>query len=195
MATQTPTATIPAAASSATAVPAGTWAIDPTHSEVSFSVRHLMVSRVRGTFTGFSGTITTGETTADAHVEATIDVASVNTRDDRRDAHLRSADFFDVEQFPTMTFRSTGTRADGDAFVVDGDLTLHGVTRPVTLRLELNGVGGDPWGGTRAGFSARTELNRKDFGIDIAMPLEGGGVVVGDKVSVELEIEATLQQS
>jgi len=125
-------------------------------------------------------------------VEATVDMNSVTTNDDNRDAHLRSADFFHTENHPTMTYRSTGVRADGDNYVVDGELTLHGVTRPVALNLEFNGVSGDPWGGTRAGFSAETEINRKDFGIDFNMPLDGGGVVVGDKVKVQLEIEATL---
>jgi len=118
---------------------------------------------------------------------------SVDTRDERRDAHLRSGDFFDVERYPLMTYRSTAVRPDRDGYVVEGELTLHGVTRPVALKLELNGVSADPWGGTRAGFSATTEINRRDFGIDISMPLEGGGVVVGDKVTVSLEIEAALQ--
>lgn len=172
----------------------GTWSIDPTHSEVTFSVRHLMVSRVRGSFPVFSGTVITADDPAEARVEAEIDVASVDTRDQRRDNHLRSADFFDVEHFPTMTFRSTAVRPRGEGYTVEGELTLHGVTRPVSLEMELNGVHGDPWGGTRAGFSATTEINRRDFGIDIAMPIEGGGVVVGDRVSVSLEIQAVLQE-
>jgi polyisoprenoid-binding protein YceI len=171
----------------------GTWAIDPSHSEVSFSVRHLMVSKVRGTFKSFSGTINVAEDLTASSVEATIDVASVDTRDERRDTHLRSADFFNVEAHPQMTYRSTGVRATGEDYILDGELSLHGVTRPVALRVELNGVGSDPWGGTRAGFSASAEISRKDFGIDIAMPLEGGGVVVGDRVAIHLEVEATLQ--
>jgi polyisoprenoid-binding protein YceI len=171
----------------------GTWTIDPAHSEVSFSVRHLMVSKVRGTFTKFGGTITTAEDPGLASVEAEIDVASVDTRDERRDAHLRSADFFDVERHPIMSYRSTGIRPDGADHRVEGELTLHGVTRPVALKLELNGVNPDPWGGLRAGFSATAEISRRDFGIDITMPLEGGGVVVGDKVTVYLEVEASLQ--
>lgn len=172
---------------------AGTWALDPSHSEVSFTVRHLMVSKVRGTFTGFSGTITVGQDLTASSVTASVDLATINTRDDRRDAHLRSADFFETDKHPTMTYKSTAVRAEGDGFVVDGDLTLHGVTRSVPLTLEFNGVGRDPWGGTRAGFSAEGEINRRDFGIDITMPLDGGGVVVGDKVTVHLEIEAILQ--
>lgn len=171
---------------------AGTWTIDPSHSEVGFTVRHLMVSKIRGSFKGFSGAITIGDDPVLSAVEASIDMTSVTTNDDNRDAHLRSADFFHTENHPTMTYRSTGVRADGDNYVVDGELTLHGVTRPVALNLEFNGVSGDPWGGTRAGFSAETEINRKDFGIDFNMPLDGGGVVVGDKIKVQLEIEATL---
>ena len=171
----------------------GTWAIDPVHSAVSFSVRHLMVSKVRGTFTKFSGTVTVGEDQLASAVEATIDLSSIDTRDANRDAHLRSVDFFDTDTHPTMTYRSTGIRADGDGAVVDGELTLHGVTKPVQLNLEFNGVSGDPWGGTRAGFSAETEISRSDFGIEFNIPLEGGGVVVGDKIKVELEIEAVKQ--
>lgn len=171
----------------------GTWAIDPSHSEVSFAVRHLMVSKVRGTFSRFSGTITVHEDLARSAAEASIELHSVDTRDERRDTHLRSADFFDVEQYPVMRYRTTALRPDGDTFVVDGDLDLHGVTRAVPLRLELNGVQADPWGGLRAGFSATGEINRRDFGIDIAMPLDGGGVVVGDRVTISIEIEATLQ--
>src|SRR3954447_13735107 len=180
------TATLPAIAP-------GTWAIDPSHSTVGFSVRHLMVSKVRGTFTEFEGALEIGENVLDSSVNATVSVASIDTRDATRDAHLRSVDFFETDSYPTMTYRSTGVRSEGEDFVLDGELTLHGVTRPVALTLEFNGVGTDPWGGTRAGFSAHTEINRKDFGIDITMPLDGGGVVVGDKVKIELEIEAIRQ--
>src|SRR3954471_16613355 len=172
------TATLPAIAS-------GTWAIDPSHSTVGFSVRHLMVSKVRGTFTEFEGAVEVGESVVDSSVTATISMASIDTRDATRDAHLRSVDFFETDVYPTMTYRSTGVRGDGADFVVDGELTLHGITRPVSLALEFNGVGTDPWGGTRAGFSAHGEINRRDFGIDITMPLDGGGVVVGDKVKLE----------
>jgi len=174
------------------ALTTGIWTIDPSHSEVSFTVRHLMVSKVRGTFTGFSGAITVGDDALTSSVTASVDMNSIDTRDANRDAHLRSADFFHVEDHPTMTYRSTSVRPDGDNYVVDGELTLHGVTRPVPLDLEFNGVSADPWGGTRAGFSATTEINRRDFGVDITMPLDGGGVVVGDKVKVHLEIEAIL---
>jgi polyisoprenoid-binding protein YceI len=173
---------------------AGTWTIDPTHSSVGFAVRHLMVSRVRGTFDKFEGAITIGEDPADSSVEATIDLNSIETRDPQRDAHLRSADFFEVEKYPTMTYRSTSVSPDGGDFIVEGELTLKGVTKPVSLRLEFNGVNGDPYGGTRAGFYAETEINRNDFGVDISMPLDGGGVVVGEKVKISIDIEAILQK-
>jgi polyisoprenoid-binding protein YceI len=172
---------------------AGTWSIDASHSDVSFSVRHLMVSKVKGSFRSFSGAITVGDDALASSVEASIDLASIDTRDEQRDHHLRSADFFEIDKYPTMTYRSTAIRPQGDGWVVEGELDLHGVTRQVNLDLEFNGTSADPWGGTRAGFSATTEINRKDFGIDISMPLDGGGVVVGDKIKVSLEIEAILQ--
>jgi polyisoprenoid-binding protein YceI len=171
----------------------GTWDIDPTHSTVGFSVRHMMVSKVRGYFRDFSGEIVTAENPTDSSVTASIDLASIDTRQEQRDAHIRSADFFDVENHPTMIFRSTAVRTDGADWQVEGELTLKGNTRPVVLDLELNGFGPDAYGGIRAGFSARTEINRNDFGVDIKMPMDGGGVVVGDKITVELEIEAVLR--
>jgi polyisoprenoid-binding protein YceI len=174
-------------------IPAGTWTIDPSHSEVSFSVRHLMVAKVRGTFERFEGTLTIAEDPLASSVEASIDLASINTRDEQRDGHLRSPDFFETETYPTMTFRSTSVTPDGDDFKVIGDLTLKGTTRQVELDLEFNGVHPDPWGGTRAGFSAETEISRKDFGVDFEVPMDGPGVVVGDKIKVMLEIEAALQ--
>jgi len=172
---------------------AGTWSIDPSHSDVSFTVRHLMVSKVRGKFARFSGTIEIADHPLDSQVEATIEVASVDTSDEGRDNHLRTGDFFAADEYPTLTYRSTGIRRAGDDFEVDGELTLRGVTRPVTLALEVNGVTNDPWGGTRAGFSASTEINRKDFGVEWNAPIDGGGVVVGDKVKISLEIEAVRQ--
>jgi polyisoprenoid-binding protein YceI len=184
-----------AVATSITGYLAGTWDIDSVHSDVSFSVRHLMVSKVRGRFAAFSGTIVTGDEVTGSSVTASIDAASVDTGNDLRDGHLRSADFFDVEHFPLWTFRSTGVRVDGDGFVVDGELTIKGVTRSITLAVDLNGVGPDSSGVTRAGFSAWTTINRNDFGVDIKMPLDGGGVVVGDRVHVDLEIEAVLRQA
>jgi polyisoprenoid-binding protein YceI len=172
---------------------AGTWALDPAHSDISFSVRHLMVSKVRGNFTRFEGQIVTGDNPLESTVNATIQLDSIVTGDENRDAHLRSVDFFDIANHQTMTYRSTGVRADGDGFVVDGELTLRGITKQVPLKLELNGFLADSPMGTRAGFSASGELSRKDFGIEFNMPLEGGGVVVGDKVSLNLEVEAILQ--
>ena len=171
----------------------GTWDIDASHSTVGFSVRHMMVSKVRGYFRQFSGEIVAAEDPAQSSVTATIDLSSIDTRQKQRDAHIRSADFFDVENHPQMSFRSTAVRTDGADWSIDGELTIKGRTRPVTLALELNGFGPDAYGGTRAGFSARTEISRSEFGVDIQMPMDGGGVVVGDKISVELEIEAVLR--
>jgi polyisoprenoid-binding protein YceI len=174
---------------------AGTWTIDPIHSEVGFSVRHLMVSKVKGSFKTFAGSITIAEDPLDSHAEARIDASSVDTRDEGRDSHLRSSDFFDVEKHPEITFTSTAVRPAGRDYVVTGDLTIHGVTRSVDLDLEFNGVHADPWGGVRAGFSATTEISRSDYGIEFNIPLDGGGVVVGDKVKIILEVEAALQQN
>jgi polyisoprenoid-binding protein YceI len=171
----------------------GTWDIDASHSTVGFSVRHMMVSKVRGYFTKFSGEVVTAEDPTQSTVTATIDMDSIDTRQEQRDAHIRSADFFDVGNHTVMTFRSTEVRTDGADWTVVGDLTIKGITKPVELALEVNGFGPDAYGGTRAGFSARTEISRKQFGVDIDMPMDGGGVVVGDKISIELEIEAVLR--
>jgi len=172
---------------------AGAWTIDPVHSDVSFTVRHMMVSKVRGHFTNIEGQIVAADNLLDSSVSATIDLSSIDTNNEQRDAHIRSADFFEVESHPHMTYQSTAIRPDGDGYTIDGELSLHGVTKPVQLALELNGVTPDPYGKTRAGFSASTEINRKYFGIDINMPMDGGGVVVGDKIQIALEIEAVLQ--
>jgi polyisoprenoid-binding protein YceI len=171
---------------------AGTWSIDPVHSEVGFSVRHMMVSKVRGRFGQFSGEIVTGENPLGSSVTAEIDLASIITGSEQRDQHIRSADFFEVETYPTMTYRSTGVRVDGDDFIVDGELTLKGVTKNVPLHLELNGFGPDAYGGTRAGFTGTTEINRRDFNVNFSAPMQNGGAVVADKVSIHLEIEAVL---
>lgn len=170
----------------------GTWTIDPVHSSVGFSVRHLMVSKVRGVFETFSGAITVAEDGTPS-VNAEIAVDSINTRNEQRDAHLKSADFFDAQNHPVATFASTAVRADGDRYVLDGDFTLRGITRPISLDLEFNGVNPGMGHGEVAGFEASVVLNRKDFGIDIDMPLETGGAVVGDKVTITLEIEALKQ--
>lgn len=163
---------------------AGSWTIDPVHSDVSFTVKHMMVSKVRGHFRTFSGTLATREDITQSAVTAEIDLASFDTNNEQRDNHIRSKDFFDVETYPTMTFRSTGITTDGDKHVIDGELNLHGVTKSVPLTVEIIGFGPDAYGGYRAGFTATAE-----------MPMDGGGVVVGDKVNITLEIEAILDQS
>jgi polyisoprenoid-binding protein YceI len=173
---------------------AGTWSIDPVHTDVSFTVRHMMVSKVRGKFHGVRGSIILADDPLASEAYAEIDTASIDTGEPQRDEHIRSADFLDVTKYPTMTFRSTNVRPDGDDFVVTGDLTLHGVTKPVELAVEVNGFTKDPFGGTRAGFSASGQINRRDFGITIDMPMDAGGAVVGDKIQIHLEVEAVLDQ-
>lgn len=168
---------------------AGTWNIDPAHSEVTFTIRHLM-TKVRGSFTDFSGQVTIGENLTDSTAGAEIKLASVDTRNADRDAHLKSADIFHVEEHPVMTFVATAVRPDGSDYLVDGELTIKGISRPVTLNVEFAGVGGDPWGGTRAGFSATTSINRKDWGIEFNVPLQGDKVLLGDKVDIQLEVQA-----
>lgn len=184
--------------STATTLPGyvtGTWDIDPVHSEVSFVVRHMVVSKVRGRFDQFEGTLNLAEDPLASSVEASIDTASVNTGNDQRDDHIRSADFFDVEHHPQMTFRSTAVRPKGDRFVLEGDLSIRGTTKPVTLDLEVNGFGPDHRGGTRAGFSASTEINRLDFGVSYNGPIPGAGnaMVLSDKILINIEIEAVLR--
>jgi len=168
----------------------GTWTIDTAHSQVGFVARHLMIAKVRGHFSSFSGTISVPENPLDATVTASIDLASVTTGDPKRDEHLRTADFFDAEQYPTMSFVSTGVKDEGGELTLFGDLTIRDVTRPVELQLEFEGVSKDPWGGTRAAFSATADVSRKDWGLEWNVPLESGGFLVGDKVKLELEIEA-----
>jgi polyisoprenoid-binding protein YceI len=173
---------------------AGTWKVDTTHSEVSFVVRHMMVSKVRGKFDTFSAVIVTGDAPSDSSVTAEIDLSSINTSNEQRDGHLKSADFFEVDKHQVMTYASTSVTADGSDWLVNGDLTLHGVTKSVPLKLEINGITPDPYGNTRAGFSATGEISRADFGIEFNMPMDGGGVVVGDKVQIHIEIEAILEK-
>ena len=172
---------------------AGTWVIDPVHSNVEFVARHMVVSKVRGRFRSFSGTIVTAENPLQSSVTAEIDLSSIDTGNEQRDNHIRSADFFEVETYPAMTYRSTGLSADGDDFVMHGKLTLKGVTKEVPLKLELNGFGPDAYGGTRAGFTATGEINRRDFGVNFNAVMETGGAVVSDRILVHLEIEAVLQ--
>lgn len=171
---------------------AGTWTLDEAHTDIGFSVRHLMVSKVRGSFNSFSGTITTAANPLESSAELSVDLSSIDTRNEDRDTHLRSADFFDAETHPVMTYRSTAIRRDGDDFVVDGELTIKDVTSRVALVVEFNGVSPDPWGGTRLGLSATGEINRSDFGISFNMALDGGGVMVGERVKLVIEVEAVL---
>lgn len=170
---------------------AGTWNIDPSHSTVGFSVRHLVVSKVRGRFQAFTGTIIVAADGTPS-VAAEIDVTSITTDNAQRDGHLKTADFFEVEKYPTATFVSTSVQPKGSDFVVTGDFTLHGVTKSIDLALEFNGVNAGMGNGPVAGFEATTTINRRDFGLTIDMPLEGGGAVVGDKITLTLEIEAGL---
>jgi polyisoprenoid-binding protein YceI len=174
---------------------AGTWSIDTIHSEVSFVVRHLVVSKVRGRFDRFGGTIVTDEDLAHSSVNVTIDASSVNTNEPTRDNHVRSADFLDVENFPNITFVSTGVRDEQGAFFVDGELTIRGITRPVTLDVELNGFIPDPSGGTRVGFSATAEVDRDDFGVSFNGPIPGtdNAMVLSNRVNFTIEVEASLQ--
>lgn len=174
-----------------TELPAGVWEIDGVHSSAEFSVRHMMVSKVKGRFSKLAGTITVAEDPLASSVEATIEAASVDTHDVNRDNHLRSADFFDVEKYPSITFVSTGVERGSDGHVLKGELTIHGVTRTVEMDLEHNGTSPDPYGGVRTGFSATTQIDRKDFGLTFNAPIEGtGGVVVGDRIAISLEVEA-----
>lgn len=173
-----------------TDIVAGTWNIDASHSEVGFTVRHLM-SKVRGQFTKFEGTLVTGSTLEETRATATVDLNSIDTRDETRDGHLRSGDFFDVENHGGMTFTTTSF----DGATAKGDLTIKGVTRSVELDVEFLGAGQDPWGGSRLGFEASTEISRKDFGVDFNVPLDGGKLLIGDKVSIHLAVEAVLAQA
>jgi polyisoprenoid-binding protein YceI len=173
---------------------AGTWKLDPTHSEITFSVKHLAISKVRGSFRSFDVTVVTAEDPNSTSVEATIDVASVDTNQADRDNHLRTSDFFLVDEFPTMTFSSTSITASGDDFTIVGDLTLRGVTNPITLTGEFGGVMTDPYGQTKAGATASTKINRKDFGVNWNATLEGGGFLLGDEVSINLELQLVLQK-
>jgi polyisoprenoid-binding protein YceI len=168
-----------------------TWTIDPAHSSVEFAVRHLMITTVRGRFTDVKGTVTADEVDpSKSTVEVVIDAASIDTREPQRDAHLRSADFFDVEKFPTLTFRSTGVgRGDAESFTLAGDLTIHGVTRPVVLDVQSEGRIKDAWGGIRSGFTATTKIKRSDFGLTWNQLLEAGGVTVSDEVKISLDVQ------
>lgn len=172
---------------------AGTWTVDPAHSEISFTVKHLQISKVRGFFRRFDVTITTAEDFEDSTVEATIDVASVDTNQEMRDNHLRTGDFFLVEEFPTATFRSTSVSGTPDDFVIVGDFTLRGVTKPITLKGEFGGIERDGYGNLHAGATATTKINRLDFGVQYNSVLESGGMLLGDEVTLHLDIQVILQ--
>ncbi len=179
--------------SNATAITTGTWNLDPTHTEIGFTVRHLM-SKVRGKFETFEGSLTTAEDITDSSVTVSVDLSSINTGTADRDAHLRSSDFFEVDNYPSMTFRSTGvSRKSDDEFVVTGDLSIKDVTKPFELAVEFLGEGGDPWGGTRVGIEAKGEISRKEFGIDYNIPAQGDKVMIGDKIAIAIVAEAVLQ--
>ena len=188
--TTTPTRTL-----AGTVLPApGTWEIDPGHTDVSFIGRHFMVTKIRGRFTGVTGRILIAENFDDSRVDVTIDMASVQSGSAARDEHIKSAELFDVERFPEATFRSTDVAWDGAAGQVTGDLTIHGVLRTVTLEVIFEGYARDPWGGDRAIFSARTKVNREDFGITWNMAVETGGVLVSKEIHVEIDLETVLQR-
>jgi polyisoprenoid-binding protein YceI len=193
-ATVSPTAathTEDAAAAAAAATPALAWDVDPSHSSANFKVRHLMVSHVRGELGPVTGTVWIDEQRIErSRVEVTIDARQIASRDDKRDAHLRSADFLDVENHPTVTFRSTKVEKAGGGLRVSGDLTIRGTTRALTLEVDpLPPAVADPWGNTKRGATAHTKINRKDWGLQWNLALEAGGVVVGDEVAIELEVE------
>jgi polyisoprenoid-binding protein YceI len=171
----------------------GTWDIDPVHSDISITARHFGVSKVRGHFGEYTGEIATAENPLASSVTATIKAASIDTKNADRDAHIRSADFLDAENHPTITFRATSIEPNGDDFVLNGELTIRGNTKPVALDLEINGFGADPYGGQRVGFSAKTKVSRKEFGITFNAVLETGSLVVSDNLDVALEIEAVLR--
>jgi polyisoprenoid-binding protein YceI len=163
----------------------GIWNVDASHSEVGFVARHLMVSKVRGQFNDFAAVVTVAQPFELSTVEATVQMASVDTNSTDRDTHVKSADFFDVENNPAMTFKSTKVSDN----TLEGVLTIKGVSKPVSFDLEFGGVSADPWGGTRAGFEATTEINRKDFGLSWNVAIEGGGVLVGEKVKITLDVQ------
>jgi polyisoprenoid-binding protein YceI len=193
MATNVTTATAtPAAAPGSRIV----WTIDSAHTGVEFAVRHLMISTVKGRFAGVAGTVIAGDDLTKAEVDITIDAASIDTREPQRDAHLRSADFLDVEEFPTLTFKSRKVEhVGGDDYKLTGDLTIHGVTRQVTLDVTTFGKLVDPWGNEKAGFNAATKIKRGDYGLVWNVALEAGGVVVGDEVKISIEVELTKQKA
>ena len=171
-----------------------TWTIDPSHSTIEFVAKHMMITTVKGRFAEFEGTVVADETNlAASTVEVTMQSASLDTRSEQRDAHLRSPDFLDVEQYPEVTFRSTRIEGTKDEFQLTGDLTIRGVTRPVTLDVTFEGEGKDPWGGTRASFSARGKFDRRDYGLTWNVALETGGILVSNEVKINIEAQVVAQ--
>ncbi|GAA2812677.1 YceI family protein [Kribbella solani] len=183
--TGTPTSTIPGLA-------AGTYALDTAHTEIGFTVRHLM-TKVRGTFQEFSGEIVVRDTIEGSTTNVSIELGSVHTRNEQRDGHLRSGDFFDAENSPKMTFVSTGIKAAGDDYILAGELTVKDVSKPIELAFEFLGVDQNAYGQTIIGFEASASISRKDWGIDFNVPLEGGKLLIGDKVDIHLDVQAALQ--
>ena len=174
---------------------AGTWKIDTAHSEVGFSIRHIMISKVKGKFERFDATFVTAENPLESSVTASAEVASITTNEPNRDAHLRTGDFFEAETYPTIDFVSTGVRVEDGDFKIDGDLTIRGITKPVTFDFDFGGFGGDPYGNYKGGATAKTVINREDFGLSYNAALETGGVLLGEQVTITLELQAALQQA
>jgi polyisoprenoid-binding protein YceI len=172
---------------------AGTWKVDHIHSDIRITARHLMVAKVRGTFEDFDAAIVVGEDPVDSTVKIEAKASSVTTGTTDRDNHLRSSDFLDAEQFPLVTFESTSLKPSGENWKLTGDLTIRGVTRPVTFDLVFEGAATDPYGNTKAGFSAIGEIERRDWGLTWNVPLENGGMLVSEKFQIEFDIEADLQ--
>lgn len=172
-----------------------TWALDPAHSELGFKIKHLMISTVSGSFTGFDvKTATNSDDFSDASIDVSIDVSTINTKNEQRDGHLISADFFDTEKFPTITFKSNKMeKKSGNNYALNGELTIRGVVQPVTVDVEFNGLAKDPWGNTKAGFTFEGKINRKDFGLTYNAALETGGVLLGDDVKFSGEIQLLKQ--
>lgn len=173
---------------------AGTWTLDAAHSEITFSVRHLAISKVRGSFERFDATVVTGDNPRDLQLSASIDVASVNTRQKDRDNHLRASDFFQADEYPTIDFVSTGVREESGEFFLDGDLTMRGVTKPVSFAGEFGGIIVNGYGQTVAGAAFRTKINRHDFGVSWNAAVEVGGLTLGDEVSIAIDAQVALQQ-
>jgi polyisoprenoid-binding protein YceI len=190
------TSTVPTRIIDGTVLPAaGAWEIDPGHTDLAFTGRHFMVTKVRGRFTGVTGIVEIAEDLSDSRVDVTIDMASVESGNETRDEHMRSAELFEVATYPTATFRSVEVEWKGNRGTVHGDLTIHGVTKRVPLEVEFEGYVRDPWGGDRAIFSARTRVNREDFGVTWNVALEAGGVLVSKEIQIEINLETVLRSA